>query len=130
LWVRRRRCCDGKETPLQGWRGGDEEDIGGCCWRPVCADEGSSVVTVLMREIVACGRLKREDLSAASWKAVPSMAERRHGAWLVCCGLKRWWGWLCGPFCGWRMGACPMCAAAADFYRWRRRASRLGEERI
>lgn len=26
-----------------GLRGGDEEDSGGCCWRPVCADEGSSV---------------------------------------------------------------------------------------
>jgi hypothetical protein len=35
----------------------------GCCW-PVCADEGSSVASVLMRETVACGRLKREDLSA------------------------------------------------------------------
>jgi hypothetical protein len=86
----RRRCCyDGKETSLQGWRGGDEEDSGGCCWRLVYADKGSSVTSMLMRETVACGRLKREDLSAAGWKAVPSVAERRPGAWLVCCGLKR-----------------------------------------
>ena len=41
----------------------------GCCW-PVCADEGSSVASVLRRETVACGRLKREDLSAVGWKAV------------------------------------------------------------
>jgi hypothetical protein len=44
---------------------------------------------MLMRETVVCGRLKREDLSAAGWKAVPAVAERRPGAWLVCCGLKR-----------------------------------------
>jgi hypothetical protein len=30
---------------------------------------------MLMRETVACGRLKREDLSAVGWKAVPSVAE-------------------------------------------------------
>jgi hypothetical protein len=34
--------------------GGDEEDSGGYCWRPVCSDEGSFVVSVLMRETVAC----------------------------------------------------------------------------
>ena len=77
------------EDGVDGLRGGDEEDSGGCCWRPICADEGSSVASVLMRETVACGQLKREDLSAVGWKAVPSVAERRPGAWLVCCGLKR-----------------------------------------
>ena len=31
---------------------------------------------MLMRETVACGRWRREDLSAAGWKAVFSVAER------------------------------------------------------
>ena len=45
-------------------------------WRLICTDEGSSVVFVLMREIVACGQLKREDLSAAGWKVVLSAVLR------------------------------------------------------
>ena len=50
LWVKRRRCCDGKETSLQGWWGGRWRKQRGCCWRPICADEGSSVASVLMTE--------------------------------------------------------------------------------
>jgi hypothetical protein len=41
---------------------------------------GSFVASVLMRETVACGRWKREDLSAVGWKAVFSVAERERTA--------------------------------------------------
>ena len=65
------------EDGVDGLRGGDEEDSGGCCWRPVCADEGSSVASVLMRETVACGRLKREDLPRKGGSGVDGSRGRR-----------------------------------------------------
>ena len=65
------------EDGVDGLRGGDEEDSGGCCWRPVCADEGSSVASVLMRETVACGRLKREDLPRKGGSGIDGSRGRR-----------------------------------------------------
>ena len=56
---------------------GDEEVAGCCC---SAAAGGSFVASVLMRETVACGRWKREDLSAVGWKAVFSVAERERTA--------------------------------------------------
>jgi len=49
------------------------------------------MASVLMRETVAGGRWPVEEGRSVGvgWKAVPSVAERRPGAWLVCCGLKR-----------------------------------------
>jgi hypothetical protein len=53
---------------------------------------------MLMRETVACGRWRREDLSAAGWKAVFSVAERsaagRGKVWCVggvrvCCWKRK-----------------------------------------
>ncbi|PNT34349.1 hypothetical protein POPTR_005G009001v4 [Populus trichocarpa] len=74
---------------------GDEEVAGCCC---SAAAGGSFVASVLMRETVACGRWKREDLSAAGWKAVFSVAERsaagRGKVWCVggvrmCCWKRK-----------------------------------------
>jgi hypothetical protein len=74
---------------------GDEEVAG--CWCSAAA-RGSFVASMLMRETVACGRWRREDLSAAGWKAVFSVAERstarRGKVWCVggvrvCCWKRK-----------------------------------------
>ena len=80
----------------RAWGGAGDEEVAGCCCS--AAAGGSFVASMLMREIVACGRWKREDLSAAGWKAVFSVAERsaagRGKVWCVggvrvCCWKRK-----------------------------------------
>ena len=70
LWAPLCRVCSltRRGRPL----GRLKEERSCCC----CGARWSFVASMLMRETVACGRWRREDLSAAGWKAVFSVAER------------------------------------------------------